>query len=88
MISITNATFNAAKGNVFYRAFNMFPGNILLDKWQESRKIAVEDVKARYEKETPELCDQLIKEMYNISDAGSWMRFIVKKYMQSFEGSV
>ena len=82
MFSISKQTLDRATLNPFHKAFNLFPGNFLLEKWKDSRAQAVKDIEALTD---ARLKESLLAEVYAIKDAPSWATYIIKKYGASFE---
>ena len=85
MINVNKNSMERASSSVYYRAFNLFPGNLLLDKWKESKNTAIVDIKNKYEKSDPQECSKKLNEVNSCKDAASWAQFLLKKYMENFE---
>ncbi len=82
MIHPSKKSLASAALSPFHRAFNLYPGTLLMDKWKDSRARALEDV-AKLEDEN--LKQQLQSEIYSLNSAGEWVGYIVKKYAAAFE---
>ncbi len=68
--------------NPFHKAFNLYPGTYLIDKWKDSRAQAIKDIENLDDKA---LKEKLLEEVYSIKDAPSWVAYIIRKYTSSFE---
>lgn len=78
---LTKKNLENAKSNPFYKAFNLYPGNFLLEKWKDSQAQAIKDIETL---ENEDLKKKLLKEVCAIVTPGAWIIYIVRKYGESF----
>ena len=84
LTNITKKNIDSGKASIFYRAFVLFPGGMLLDKWRESQALALEDIKI-LEASDKLRYEELLAEILARTDSASWALYIGRKYLEDLE---
>jgi hypothetical protein len=80
--------FNKFSKSPFYKSLTLFPGNLLLDKWQESKKTMWDTLDSLEKEDNADLIQigKWREEIKSKNDVNTWVQYITGKYVDILKG--